>query len=130
MKSRRGVSLVEMMIAVTLLGMIATVHTVVTMRYAFRNRIAAVGVNRATAISTAVDLYSTMAYTSIASNTGCVDVTTPAAYPHERCVTTTAPASTITRVMIVITPTNTDFLPTTVYVDRAQPPSSGSISSL
>ena len=122
MKNRRGISLVEVVVAVTLLGMMATVHTLVTMRYALRNRVAAVGVNRAAAISTAVDLFSTMPYSSIATNSGCATIATPAEYAHQRCVTTTALSGTITRVEIIITPTNTAFRPDTVRVDRSKPP--------
>ena len=51
MKSRRGISLIEVMVAVTLLGMIVTVHTMVTLQFAYRNRVAAAGVNRAAAMS-------------------------------------------------------------------------------
>ena len=128
MKARRGISLIEVMVAVTLLGLMATVHTVVTMRYALRNRVAAVGVDRAAAISTAVDLFSTMPYASIASNTGCATITSQATYPHQRCVTIANPTQAITRVQIIIVPTNTAFRRDTVRVDRSLPPA-GSIFS-
>jgi prepilin-type N-terminal cleavage/methylation domain-containing protein len=127
-RSRRGVSLIEVMVAVVLLGMMATVHTIVTLRYAVRNRAAAIGVNRAAAISNAVDLFTTMPFASVATNTGCATITEPTAYPHQRCVTTSAVSSTITRVEIIIVPTNTAFRPDTVRVDRAQPPA-GSLFS-
>lgn len=123
MKARRGITLVEVVVAVALLALIVTVHTLVTMRYAMRNRVAAVGVNRAAAISTSVDLYGTMPFTSIAANTGCTAVTVPASYAYQRCVTTSAVSSTITRVRIIITPTNTAFRPDTVTVDRSSAPS-------
>lgn len=128
MRNRRGISLVEVVVAVTLLGMMATVHTVVTMRYAVRNRVAAIGVSRAAALSNAVDLYTTMPYSTIATNTGCTTITAPAQYAHTRCVTTTAPAGAITRIQIIITPTNTAFRADTVSLDRAQPPT-GSLFS-
>jgi prepilin-type N-terminal cleavage/methylation domain-containing protein len=128
MRNRRGVSLIEVMVAVTLLGLLATVHTVVTMRYAVRNRVAAIGVNRAAAISNATDLFTTMPFSAIATNTGCVTITTPATYAHTRCVTTTAVTGAVTRVQIIITPTNTAFRPDTVTVDRSQPPA-GSLFS-
>lgn len=123
MKSRRGISLIEVMVAMTLLGMMATVHTVVTMRFAVRNRIAAAGVNRAAAMSAAVDLYSTMPYTALASNTGCTTLTVPALYQHQRCVTITSLSTTIVRVQISIVPTNTAFQTEVRSVDRAAPPS-------
>lgn len=128
MKNRRGISLVEVVVAVTLLGMMATVHTLVTMRYALRNRVAAVGVNRAAAISTALDLFSTMPYSAIATNSGCETITAPAEYAHQRCVTTTDLTSSLTRIQIIITPANTAFRPDTVRVDRSKPPA-GSLFS-
>ena len=128
MRQRRGISLIEVMVAVTLLGMMATVHTVVTLRYALRNRVAAAGVNRAAAISTAVDLYSTMPFSAVSTNVGCTTVTTLPGYGHTRCVTVTSPTSAINRVRIIIAPTNTTFRSDTIFVDRARPPS-GSLFS-
>jgi prepilin-type N-terminal cleavage/methylation domain-containing protein len=118
MKSRIGVSLIEVMVALTLFGLIATVHTVATMRYGLRTRVAAVGASRAAAVSTALDLYSTMPRASIAGATGCTTVTSIANYPHTRCVSVTAATSSITRVRIIITPTNTVLRSDTVRVDR------------
>ena len=122
MTNRRGISLIEIMVAVTLLGIMATVHTVVTLRYAVRNRVAAVGVNRSAAVSTALDLYSTMPFSAIAPSVGCTTITTQARYLHQRCVTVTTPTSAITRVRIIITPANSTFRVDTVTVDRARPP--------
>jgi prepilin-type N-terminal cleavage/methylation domain-containing protein len=128
MKQRRGISLIEVLVAVTLLGMMATVHTVVTLRYALRNRVAAVGVNRASAISSAVDLYSTMPFTAVSTNTGCTTINDIPQYRHTRCATTTAIGGNILRVRVIITPTNTALRPDTVFVDRARPPA-GSLFS-
>lgn len=118
MKARRGVSLIEVMVALTLFGLIATVHTVATMRYGLRTRMAALGTARTTAVSTAVQFFSTMPRSELADNVGCVDVTVIENYPHERCVTTTAVTSTITRLRIVITPDNSALRADTVLVDR------------
>ena len=118
MKARRGVSLIEVMVALTLFGLIATVHTVATMRYGLRTRMSALGTARTTAVSTAVQLFSTMPRGEIADNDGCVDVTSIENYPHERCVTATAVTSTVTRLRIVITPDNAALRPDTVFVDR------------
>lgn len=118
MRMRRGVSLIEVMVALTLFGLIATVHTVATMRYGLRTRVAALGTARTTAVSTAVQLFSTMPRASIAANTGCEDITSIENYAHRRCVTTTAVTSSVTRVQIIITPVNTALRPDTVLVDR------------
>lgn len=118
MKARRGVSLIEVMVALTLFGLIATVHTVATMRYGLRTRVAALGTARTTAVSAATQLYSTMPRAQIAGNTGCTDITAIANYAHRRCVSTSAVTASVTRVRIIITPTNTSLRPDTVFVDR------------
>jgi prepilin-type N-terminal cleavage/methylation domain-containing protein len=130
MKQRKGISLIEVLVAVSLLGLIATVHTAVTLRYSIRNRTAAIGVDRATAISTAVDMYATMPFASLpaSGSTTCETVTTLVNYRHQRCVTVTSPTQAIRRIEITITPTNTAFLPDRVLVDRSLPPT-GSIFS-
>ncbi len=128
LRPRRGISLVEVVVAVALLGMMVTVHTLVTMRFAMRNRTSSVGVHRAAALSTAADLFATMPFPDIASNTGCVTISTTPEYVHDRCVTTSAVSSAITRVRIIITPANADFRADTVNVDRTTPPA-GSLFS-
>ncbi|MDH5235078.1 MAG: prepilin-type N-terminal cleavage/methylation domain-containing protein [Gemmatimonadota bacterium] len=128
MRNRRGISLIEVMVAVTLLGMMATVHTVVTLRYAVRNRVAASGVDRAAAVSSATGLFTTMAYSALSANTGCVTISAIPNYRHQRCVTLTVPTANITRVRIIITPANAAFRPDTVTVDRSKPPA-GSLFS-
>lgn len=128
MKTRRGISLIELMVAVTLMGLIVTAHTMVTMKYAVRNRTSAVGVDRASAISTAVDLYSTMPFASLAGATGCTTITTMTNYVHDRCVTISNPTQAIRRIQIIIRPANAAFRSDTVRVDRSLPPT-GSLFS-
>ena len=118
MTARRGVSLIEVMVALTLFGLIATVHTLTTMQYGLRVRIAAIGAARSGALSTAVDLFSTLPSASIAGAVGCVTITANPAYAHTRCLTTTAVTSKIWRLQIIITPSNTAFRPDTVWLDR------------
>ncbi len=124
MRNRKGISLIEVLVAVTLLGLMATVHTVVTYRYALRNRVAAVGVDRATAISTAIDMYATMPFASIpASGTSaCTTVTELVNYQHQRCVSVSSPTQVIRRIQIIIQPSNTAYRADTVRVDRSTPP--------
>jgi len=128
MTQRPGFSLIEVIVAVTLLGVVAATHALVSARYTVRARSLGVGVDRAAAISTAVDLYATMPYTSIAADTGCVTITTMANYPHQRCVSITNPTQAITRVQIIIDPTANGFRSDTIRVDRSLPPS-GSLFS-
>ncbi|MFZ9897917.1 MAG: type II secretion system protein [Gemmatimonadaceae bacterium] len=128
MSARRGFSLIEVIVAGTLLGVVAATHALVSARYTVRARSLGVGVDRAAAISTAVDLYATMPYASIAADTGCVTITTMANYPHQRCVSITKPTQAITRVQIIIAPEASGFRADTIRVDRSLPPS-GSLFS-
>lgn len=118
MRNRDGVSLIEVMVALVLFGMIATVQTVATMRYGVRQRIAALGSARTATVTQAIDMFSSMPRGSIAGSTGCLAITDFPKFPHQRCVTTSAVSNTITRVTIVITPDNTNLKPDTVFVDR------------
>lgn len=118
MRLRRGVSLIEVMVSLVLFGMIATVHTVATMRYGIRQRLAAVGSARAAVIAQSIDLYSSMPRASIAGTVGCTAVSTYPKFPHRRCVSTIAVTGTVTRVRIIIRPTNTAIKEDTVFVDR------------
>lgn len=130
-RARRGASLVEVTVAVTLLGLLATVHTAVTMQYALRTRVVAVGMHRAAALATAVDLYATRPVAAIAADTargGCTRITTVAGYLHDRCVSTTSPTPALLRVRIIIRPVNPALRPDTLSVDRPLA-SSGSLFS-
>lgn len=118
MRARRGVSLIEVMVALVLFGLIATVHTVATMRYGLQGRIVALGSARSAAVATAIELYSTMPRGNIAAAAGCTTITDDPVYPHTRCITVTAVTATISRIEITITPTNTDLTPDVVFVDR------------
>lgn len=118
MKQRRGVSLIEVMVALVLFGMIATVHTVATMRFGLSQRVVALGVARTTATATATEMFSSMARTDINGAVGCETITADPRYEHTRCVSVDAVTATLTRVQIIITPTNTALRPDTLFVDR------------
>ncbi len=118
MKLRNGVSLIEVMVALVLFGMIATVHTVASLRYGVRQRLAAVGSSRAAALTQSIDMYSAMPRASIAGTVGCTTITTWPQFSHQRCVSTTAVSGSVTRVRIIIVPTNTAIKPDTVWIDR------------
>lgn len=118
MRARRGVSMIEVMVALVLFGIIATVHTVATMRYGQRSRLTSVGAARAAALTQAIDLYSSMPRGSIAATAGCTTITDFPGFPHQRCVSITAVNSTLSRITIQVVPTNTALKPDTVVVDR------------
>ena len=112
------------MVAVTLLGIMVTAHTMVTLNYAIQTRTVGLGVDRSAALSAAVDLYATRPFASVAADTvggGCTRITTMARFLHDRCIAITEPTQAITRVRIIIRPVDTALRPDTVYVDRSLP---------
>lgn len=118
MKNRAGVSLIEVLVALTLFAMIATVHTQATFRYGAQQRLIAIGAERSAASAAVVEMYTTMPRANIAATAGCADVSTYTHFPHERCVTVSAISSTVTRVRIIITPDNPKLKSDTLIVDR------------
>lgn len=117
-KNRKGVSLIEVMVALTLFALIAVVHAQATMSYGFRTRVVALGQARALAVATASDMFSTMPRGAIAGFSGCTTINDLPEFPHDRCVETSALSQSITRVTIRIVPANPDLRPDTVTVDR------------
>ena len=122
---RRGISLVEIIVAITLLGILVTAHTLVTMRYALQTRNVGIGVAQSAALSTAVDLYATRPVASIAADTlangGCTRIATIETFLYDRCIRLTSPTQSITRVRIIIRPVDPTLRPDTVFVDRSLP---------
>lgn len=118
MKQRRGVSLIEVMVALVLFGMIATVHTVATMRFGLSQRIAALGAARTAAAATATEMFAAMPRTEIVGQVGCQTIDGDSRYVHTRCISVETLTSTLTRVQIVITPSNAGLRPDTLFVDR------------
>ncbi len=118
MRNRSGVSLIEVLVALVLFGVIATVHTVATLRYGVRQRITALGTARAAAVAQAIDLYSSMPRGSVATNTGCTTITDFPNFTFTRCVSVTAVNTALSRIRIIITPANASLRPDTITVDR------------
>ncbi len=118
MQNRKGVSLIEVLVALVLFGIIATFHTVATLRYGQRANLVAVGAARASALSQAIDFYSSIPRGSIASNAGCTTITTLPLFRHQRCADVTTLTGQLTRITVRIVPTNTALRPDTVIVDR------------
>ena len=118
MRNRRGVSLIEVLVALVLFGLIATVHTVATMRYGLGQRVAALGAARSAALATAVDLISTMPRANLAGAVGCATINDNPRFVYTRCITSAAVNGTMTRFTITITPANPDLQAMEVNVDR------------
>lgn len=123
-RARRGISLVEVMVAVTLLGILVTAHTLVTMNYAIQTRNVGLGVDRSAALSAAIDLYATRPFARLSSDAvaGCTPpITDMPRFPYVRCIAIVEESQSITRVRIIIQPVDGALRPDTVYLNRSLP---------
>ena len=118
-RRRRGISLVEVMVAVMLLGMLATVHTLVTMRYALQTRTTGTGVARSAALSLAVDLYTTRSFETLNAQPGCTRITSITTLPHDRCIVYTLVSQDLAKIEITIRPVDTAIASITTVLYRS-----------
>lgn len=117
--NRRGFSLVEVVVAMTLLGVALSALVRPTFQYAQRVTDLQAEVQRDGVARAQVSRLMALPYDSLASRAGCRTVSTTA-LPHTRCVTLTSLSTTQTRVSVIITPSNTTFAPDTVTFERTR----------
>lgn len=121
MRRPRGFSLIEIMIAMTILSITLGGFAALTFRYIRSVESNSSKLATTAAMNEQVGRYTVMPFDTLANKTGCVTVTTgPVA--HTRCVTLATVASKHQRVTIVITPTNPRVRPDTIVFDRTKPP--------
>ncbi len=119
MRERRGFTLVETLIALTLLGVAASVMVAPLYTYARDVN----GVSHAQArngvLSREVNRLMVLPFDSLDRTVGCV-VRSTEPLPHTRCVTVTLVSATRKRVAVVIAPAVVTVRPDTVTFERAQ----------
>lgn len=105
-RARRGISLIEVMVSLTLLVLLAVSHTALTERFAQRQRSVSLGAYRAAELSELSGKFIAMPFDSLPARTGCVTVAATAKLPfgYTRCVSVTDVGSTQRRVLITLTP--------------------------
>lgn len=103
---RRGLSLIEVMVAMTLLALLAVSHTALTMRFAQRQPAVTVGAYHTAVLSGLVSSYISMPFDSLSVRTGCktVSITATNPFAYTRCVTVSDVSSMQKRVLITLTP--------------------------
>jgi len=116
--ARRGLTLVEVTVAIVLLALLAVSNSALTLRFAERQRAVSLGAYRTAAMSAAVNTLIAVPYDSLPVRTGCDTVAAPV-FTYARCVTVTSVSSTRTTLRIVITPSRL-LLPDTLVLDRAK----------
>ena len=125
LKNREGVSLVEVIVAMTLLGVALTSLAGLTFQAARRASTVAADSYRQGVLMQEVNRLAAVPFASLAS--GCTTVST-GTFPHTRCATVTTISSKMKSVRVVVTPTQANVLPDTVTFDRTKAPTGNPLS--
>jgi prepilin-type N-terminal cleavage/methylation domain-containing protein len=117
-RARRGLTLPEVILAVVLLGVLASSHSALTLKFTQRQKAVTLGVYRSAALQSVVNRWVSMPFDSLSAKSGCTTVNdTPMAYT--KCITVTTVSITRKTVQIILTP-STLLKPDTVTFDRAK----------
>jgi prepilin-type N-terminal cleavage/methylation domain-containing protein len=120
--SRRGFTLIEIMIAMTILVVMLGGFAALTFQYIRNAETASATMARAAIVNEQVQSLTALPFDSLSQRAGCISVTTgPLAY--RRCITLTTVSSTQVTVTLIITPTSTliKVKADTTAFDRTKP---------
>jgi prepilin-type N-terminal cleavage/methylation domain-containing protein len=117
-RARRGLTLPEVIMAVVLLALLASSHSLLTLKFTQRQKAVTLGVYRSAALESVVNRWVSMPFDSLSTKAGCTTVNdTPMAYT--KCITVTTISNARKTVRIILTP-STLLKPDTVSFDRAK----------
>jgi prepilin-type N-terminal cleavage/methylation domain-containing protein len=118
MRSRRGLSLVEVLVAVAVMGIASTGLAAATF-WMGRRAVESAGASARTAIVIErSDRLAQLSYDSLPLNVGCRQSAAPP-FPYDECVVVTDLPGGTRRVTLVVTPRNRLVRPDTVTFERA-----------
>ncbi|MGH7551687.1 MAG: type IV pilus modification PilV family protein [Longimicrobiales bacterium] len=127
MKSRSGVTLVEVIVAMTLLAVILTSLASVTFQAARRTSVVAAEGYRQGVLVQELNRVTALPWANLPGIAGCTTVS-GGTFPHTRCIAVTTVSNTIRRVRLIVTPAQPRVRPDTVIFDRANPPAGNPLS--
>ena len=113
-----GAGLVEVMLALTIFGLMVTATAGVTLKYAVRMKTVSVGAARSAGLIEYLNRLMSVPFDSLANRAGCTTVTT-GSLPNTRCITVSS-GTTSKTVTVVLTPTNTGIKPDTIVLTRVK----------
>ena len=105
-RPRKGMTLVEVMFALSLLTMIAVTQTNLTLKLSEQQRSVSLGAYRTAVLTASVNKFMAMPYDSLPVRAGCTTVSAASASPfgYVSCVAVTDITGTERQVQIVLTP--------------------------
>lgn len=129
MKNRQGVSLVEVIVAMTLLGVVLSSLAGLTFQASQRSlNVAAEGYRQGILLQE-VNRMTATPWAQIAGAAGCSTVT-GGTFPHTRCVTVSTLSSTARRIRVIVTPSQPGVRPDTITFERSNAPAGNPLSIL
>jgi len=120
-RNREGTSLVELIVAMTFLGVVLASVAGLSVESAQRAGSLSGQSRRQAAVSEEINRVTALPWSQLALGTSCQTVNDPG-FQHTRCVTVTAINTTNRQVRVVVTPTQPGLRPDTVLFVRANPP--------
>ena len=120
-RTRRGFSLVEMIVAIALFGVSMSAIGALTFAVTRQAEATEGTVERTAALEARVNDLFSIAWADIDARAGCSTITAPP-FPRTECITVSNVSTTRKRVVLVITPTDSSIDPTAVGVERTMPP--------
>jgi prepilin-type N-terminal cleavage/methylation domain-containing protein len=127
MKPRSGVTLVEVVVAMTLLAVVLTSLASITFQSARRTSVVAAEGYRQGILIQEVNRMTALPWASLPANAGCTTVAA-GTFPHTRCIAVTNVSNTIRRIRLIVTPAQPRVRPDTLIFDRANPPNGNPLS--
>ena len=118
--ARRGVSLIEVVVAMTLFAVVMMGVAALTTQVARSAQLSAAATQRSAALAVGVNQLEALPWDSLPSRQGCKNVASTS-YARRECVTVTNVAPKVRRVQFTVTPVNTALRPDTITFDRAKP---------
>lgn len=119
---RAGFTLVEVLVAMSIMGAAASVMVAPLYRYAQRTDVVAFAQARNGLLAQQVNRLTALPFDSLDARAGCVTITT-GSLPYTRCITLTTISTVQKQVRLIVRPTNETVRPDTVIFDRTEPAS-------
>ena len=118
--ARRGVSMIEVVVAMTLFAVVMTGVAAMTTQVARSAQFSSMATQRSAALATGVNQLEALPYDSLPGRQGCRNIAS-ANFPRSECVTITNVAPRVRQVQFTLTPANSALRPDTVVFQRGRP---------
>jgi type II secretory pathway pseudopilin PulG len=117
---RRGITLIEVVVALTVFAMVTAGIAGFTTQVARGSRINSLASVRAGALAAQINRLEVLPYDTLPSRAGCTSISS-GLVPRTECVTVQDIAAGRRRVTFILRPTNTALRPDTVILERSLP---------